>query len=217
MAKINRGPRLNGFGKKGKIERRKAVRRVRTTEIDPADAESLILAAAYARALGLPLNRAITLAFKANNCPYHTQVALGLFLKLACDWLRTKGVRAAFIWVIENPSHADEHVHLLIHVPKYLCRDFSRLQRRWIGKTKTYFGKGVVRTQAFDESVPEMSKRLRYLLKGTDGETRQMLGIDHPGNQGCVEGKRSGISQSLGPTARYRAGGVQGHAERPLK
>lgn len=204
-----------GYGKKGKVERRRAERLARSTEIPSAAAETMILSAAFARERGTRLNRFVTIPFKANLCPDRTLVALGRFLKLAGDWLRMKGVIPAYIWVIENPADADEHVHLLIHVPDDLRSDFARLQRGWIARTGTRVGKGVIHSKDIPDNADAITGLLRYMLKGADAETRKMFGIDHRGSQGVVEGKRCGVAQSIGRKARKRHGGVLGARERP--
>lgn len=210
--------RRGGLGKKGKVERLRAKNLARSTQISFGTAETIILSWAFARCQGWRLNRSISIAFKANLCPSRTVVALGRFLKLAGDWLRTKGVTPAYVWVIENPPDADEHAHIVIHLPAELRADFARLQRGWLVKTGTYFGAGVIKSenlQCFpDEPIKELGP-LRYLLKGCGQQTRAFFGIDHRGSQGVVEGKRCGVAQSIGCQARKRHSGVLGALERP--
>ena len=201
-------------GKFGRIERREASRLVTSTEITIAKAEALILAEAHADSTGRRLNRFVTIAFAANLCPMRTVEALGLYLKAASDWLNTQGVPLVCIWVIENPAHKDEHVHLLIHLPTELEKRFSELQRGWIARTGTRWGKGVVKSKCVYDSRKARAGIVRYMLKGCDAEAAKDFRVVRT-NEGAIEGKRCGFSQSLGATARWRESGVVGAFERP--
>lgn len=214
MSAVVRMPRGQKRGRFGRIERREASRLVESTEIAIAKAEPLILAEAHAASSGRQLNRFVTIAFAANNCPMRTVEALGLYLKAASDWLNCHGVPLACIWVIENPAHKDEHVHLLIHLPPDLTKRFSELQRGWIARTGTRWAKGVVKTKVVADTRKARAGVVRYMLKGCDAEVAGMLGIDRS-NEGPVKGKRCGFSESLGATARWRENGVVGASERP--
>ena len=207
-------PRGRKRGKFGRIERREASRLVTSTEITIAKAEPLILAEAHAASTGRQLNRFVTIAFAANLCPMRTVEALGLYLKAASDWLYTQGVPLVCIWVVENPPHKDEHVHLLIHLPTELEKRFSELQRGWIARTGTRWGKGVVKSKCVYDTCKARTGVVRYLLKGCDAEAAGLLGVNRS-DQGRVRGKRCGFSESLGPTARWRENGVVGASERP--
>ncbi|GJL87880.1 MAG: hypothetical protein DHS20C03_15890 [Minwuia thermotolerans] len=201
-------------GKFGRIKRREASRLVTSTEIAIAKAEPLILAEAHAASTGRRLNRFVTIAFAANLCPMRTIEALGLYLKAASDWLNTQGVPLVCIWVIENPAHKDEHVHLLIHLPTELEKRFSELQRGWIARTGTRWGKGVVKSKCVYDSREARAGIVRYMLKGCDAEAAKDFRVIRT-NEGAIEGKRCGFSESLGPTARWRENGVVGASERP--
>lgn len=207
-------PRGRKRGKFGRIERREASRLVESTEITIAKAESLILAEAHAASTGRRLNRFVTIMFAANLCPMRTSKALGLYLKAASDWLNTHGVPLVCVWVIENPAHKDEHAHLLIHLPAELEKRFSELQRGWITRTGTRWGKGVVKTEPVHDTSKARTGVARYLLKGCDAEAAGLFGVNRS-DQGPVRGKRCGFSESLGPTARWRENGVVGASERP--
>ena len=56
---------------------------------------------------------------------------------------------------------------------------------------------------------------MRYILKGTDEDTRLFLGCGEKRELGFVKGKRAGVSQALGKMARRRAGGFlpSGHRQ----
>lgn len=185
----------------------------RSFEITFAHAESLILAAAHATATGHCLNRFITITFKHPDERIRTQEALQKFIKLASDWLRYNDAPVAYIWVVENPVGVDEHVHILIHVPHNMAARFSRLTRKWIRRTGAEVYKGVARSEPI-VSFDGLMGLLRYLLKGCSPEAAAMFRIRlEP--QGWVTGKRCGMSQSLGATARARDNGVVAPHERP--
>lgn len=215
MADRSRTLPTRGRGKKGKVERRRAKRLIQSTEIAFARAEPIIHAAIHAKRTGRPLNRFVTIAFGDGLCPLRASEALGKFLKSAGDWLRWHDAPVAFVWTIEHPPGKSEHAHLLIHVPEVLKADFSRLQRGWITRTRTYWAKGVVHSEPVGETDAALVGVLRYMLKGGDAETRQALGIDYFGPQGRVDGKRCGMSNSLGASARARENGPLGPSERP--
>lgn len=216
MSAVVRMPRGRKRGRFGRIERREASRLVESTEIAIAKAEPLILAEAHAASTGRQLNRFVTIAFAANNCPMRTGEALSLYLKSASDWLGTHGVTLACVWVIENPPHKDEHVHLLIHLPPDLTKRFSELQRGWITRTGTRWAKGVVKTKVVADTRKARAGIVRYMLKGCDVETAGLLRINRS-NEGAIRGKRCGYAESLGATARHRNNGVLGASERPRK
>lgn len=209
--------RSKRFGKKAKIERRKAKRRAQTSELSFESVENLIIAAAHAHAIGLPLNRFVTINFAAGGCTKRTQEALGLFLKQASDWLKTKGACPAWVWVAESPPDATDHVHILMHVPEGLRDRFARLERRWVKRTGTTVRAKVIKCRHVVEDINVVKDPLRYMLKGCNAENREVFGIvtDRP-PQGTIEGKRCGFSQSLGPSARARSNGVLGSSERPV-
>lgn len=209
-------PRGRKRGRFGKIERREASRLVESTEIAIAKAEPLILAEAHAASTGRQLNRFVTIAFAASNCPMRTVEALGLYLKAVSDWLGTHGVTLACVWVIENPPHKDEHAHLLIHLPPDLTKRFSELQRGWIARTGTRWGKGVVKTKSVYDSRKARAGIVRYMLKGCDAEAAKDFRVIRT-NEGAIKGKRCGFSQSLGATSRWRENGVVGASERPVR
>lgn len=202
-------------GKKGKVERRRARRLVRSTEISLARAEPIVHAALHALRTERPLNRFITIGFEAGGCPVRTIEALGQFLKSGSDWLRWKGAPVAYVWVIENPPAIDEHAHVLIHVPDNLSAGFTRLQRGWLARTGTTCWRGIIHTEKVMPSHEALTGVLRYVLKGGDAETRKIFGIEDRGRQGHVEGKRCGMSGSLGASAREREIGFVGPSERP--
>lgn len=174
---------------------------------------NIIDAALYAEAVGSPLNRWITINWDRGKVE-RPLWATGRFLKLATDWLRSKGVSAGYVWVRESGAHKGNHVHIIMRVPDALATAFSSHQSGWLKACGARRSKGVVDTspvgRSYDEPVasyaPNLDNILSYMIKGADDEAHHRLRLDaarwEPG--GFVVGKRSGFSQNVGPAARFR-------------
>jgi hypothetical protein len=100
---------------------------------------NLIDAAAYANITEKPLNH--FLSIELQNAPVRPQTFLSRFLKLVGDWLATKDVEHAAIWVLENPPGSPLNAHILLHMPFGLVSAFKpKLEGR--GRRQDFIGRG---------------------------------------------------------------------------
>ena len=185
----------------------------RTTEaLSEASARNLIEATCFAVQSDLPFNRMVTIHWDAAGVADDLK-ATGLFLKLASDWVRRHGGKTAFIWVRENGPGKGRHVHILMHLPPDVAREFNRYQRRWLQTCGAQWRAKVLLSRPVGRSlrhaltggadyVANLSEALSYVLKGADHRAREMLGIERCEPGGRVVGKRCGVSQNIGPAAR---------------
>lgn len=180
-------------------------------------AENILDAAFHAIALGLPLNRFITIDWQLGGVKAQFHKATARFLKLAADWLRVQGCKTAHVWVREISSKSGEHVHLLIHVPSKLAKAFAYRQRGWLKRCGVVtYRKGVIRSKPVGRSyrhalvgvqggecyAGHLARVLGYMLKTAAPETRRRLGVRHAAPPVRMSGKRAGTSENLGREAR---------------
>jgi hypothetical protein len=188
----------------------------RTTEaLSEASARNLIEATCFAVHVDLPFNRMVTIHWDAARVADDLE-ATGLFLKLASDWLRRHGGKTAFVWVRENGPGKGRHVHILMHLPPDLAREFNRHQRRWLQSCGAEWRAKVLLSRPVGRSLRQalsggadyegnLSEALQYVLKGVDHRARETLGIERSEPGGQVVGKRCGVSMNIGRETRRKA------------
>jgi hypothetical protein len=182
----------------------------------------LIAAAHRAVAIGLPLNRWITIHFsKMGLTDADGAAATGAYLKLLSDHIRAKGGRTAWAYARENDVRGKKkgsHVHILAHVPSGI--DLGRMHKRWcrrIGR-RPYRG-GMIHTERVagaanawrtspDHYWVNLWTVLGYALKGVNEQTARALGLEQWNKGGTITGKRCGRSQNLRPAASDRLMGA---------
>jgi hypothetical protein len=191
-----------------------------TSALSLAMASGLSEATAFARVIGLGLNRFVTIHWESGRVT-DDLAATARWLKLTGDWIRSRGGQVAFIWVRETGPDKGAHVHILMHVPPDLADGFDRRQRGWqqacgalwkakvrysrpIGRNLLHYSSGWIDGQAYEVNLAET---LDYVLKGADDAAHQSLGIRRKEPGGEVVGKRCGVSQNIGPEARRRSSG----------
>ena len=190
--------------------RNKASRR--TIALSDADARKVLDASNHAELIGVPFNVFKTIHWERAGVS-DDLAATGAFLKHAGDWTRLRGGRLAWVWTRETGPGKGDHVHILLHLDPDLARDFSRRQRGWLKACGARWRKGVVLSRTIGRSLQHaltggedyrvnLVEALDYILKGADRDARERLGIKRAEPGGVVIGKRSGISQNLGPAAR---------------
>lgn len=178
---------------------------------------NLLLALQFAIALGLAPNRFQTINLQqGGRSGKAAAAALQLMLKTQRDWVRSRGGDFAAIWVREIGPVVGEHVHLLLHVPAPLQREFMLKMRHWRRIVGPHRAKGLIKTLKIWQLHRGGSVRfdgdqnlraiLNYMLKGHDQSSQ--LQNPHLKRKDCgtVEGKRCGCTQNLGPAARLRYG-----------
>ncbi len=198
-------------------------RRDRTSEIVTlAQARDVLEASDRAQAMGKPFNRFTTISLSLLGIPDSLATrAIGRFVKLASDWLATKGEKLLWVWVREIGRKYGSHVHLLFHLPPELAGAFNKLQPGWIrvssqirAGARARLGrleKGSVFTLRIGGSLgayqtkPEafasdLRNVLSYVLKGAAPDTILALGLVQPHKpQGVIMGKRVGWWQDRQP------------------
>jgi hypothetical protein len=139
------------------------------------------------------------------------------FSKLSMDWLRTKGVASAYIWIRENP-HQSDNLHLTIHVPSELSKAYAGMQRKWLKLAGARYRKNGMYSQVVgirpgdkireltpDEYLEHLERWLGYCLKGAHPDVCDELQIAHD-PQGGLWGRRVGLSQNISRKAREEDG-----------
>ncbi len=184
-----------------------------------------INALAFSEQQRLPLTAQATISWECIRGfdPSSLLKCQGSTLRELGRWLRRRGIRPAFIWCIENGRRLGLHTHISIHIPfsvfPFLQAKLERFipgfeQNRRILEIAQDQGE---QRPKYMWTATQRAGTCRYMLKGmdhratleVDGVTRNLgdlLGIEHRGVQGTVLFKRLGVSHSLGPVARRRAG-----------
>ncbi len=180
---------------------------------------NLIAAARHAEAIGLPLNRMITIHWEAAGVPLSDMAkATGRFTDLLAKALRRRGSRTSFLWVHENGDGKGGHCHLLAHVPAALVRHVAGLQKAWLRRiTGRPYRARVVHSRpiggrlGLERDNPELhainlEAALAYLLKGAGEDAGEQFALHRLEPGGRVIGKRCGTSQNIGRKARNSEG-----------
>jgi hypothetical protein len=184
--------------------------------------EDLICAAYVAYQIGQPLNRFITILWERGGIdPRDNAAVTGHFIKLAKDWARRHGYKMCWAWVQEHGEINGAHIHILLHVPCALAKQFSPMPLRWIKQILPgAYVAGVCQSQkigtaAMPETAPiaykaELMAKVHYMLKCAPAALESDLAMagwrtpysKHWGQRCIVYGKRLGIWQG------WRAGAV---------
>lgn len=186
-------------------------------ELKAATVANLRAAAHFAPKAGVPFNLFKTIHWQKAGVS-DPLAATGRFLKLASDWIRSKGGTSAYVWVREAGDEKGEHVHILLHVPPALAPGLARRQRGWLQACGAEWRRGVIYTERIGQSLRhatagEVSGKdylahlkavVGYVLKGGEPVALEALGLERVETTGAVVGKRAGVSQNLGPAARRR-------------
>lgn len=195
-------------------------------------ARSIMEAAQFAAAIGLPFNRHVTIHWERAGVPDNrAAAATARFLKLASDWLAKRNSKPdkqraengqgrlsfAWAWVRENDAGGDcskgSHVHILLHVPLGAIWTAWRL-RRWLERVSGQpYRKGVIRTARIGGSARaaatasvnyliNLDAVVRYVLKGASAKVARSIGLERWNAGGRIIGKRTAFSQNIGPAAQ---------------
>jgi len=192
-----------------------------SSQIGPKGAQTLYYATVeQANRIGLPLNVFVTVNFACTTIS--PEAAVPAFQKLLhnhyAKWIsrprKNAGTKAppTYAYVFEN-CRDDEvfdqigpgldhnvHVHALFHVPPGRFHDFSQLMVQWLDAVAD----DICAANAVKIAHNIFATGLReYMLKGQSARTVGRYSKSHK-PQGLIIGKRSGVSQNLGPTARIR-------------
>lgn len=188
----------------------------RSTGLRLREVENILAAADNTARKHRALNRFTTIHFEAATVPDPVW-AIGRLIKLAGDWLRTKGAALSYIWVREAGEGKGDHVHILWHVPPNLIRDFAKRERGWrrlmgakprkgafkskpVGLSYCHGSYGIQYGQHYSEALAGV---LSYIIKGAEPKVAEALGLAL--RQPCeLWGKRYGMSENINRSARYR-------------
>jgi len=190
----------------------------RTLTIPTDGALNVHAAAWFAREIGLALNRHTTIHWERAGVADPLGATLR-FLELASAWVRSRGEAFACVWVRETGPGKGEHVHILMRVPPVLADDFKRRQRGWLKACGAAWRAGVVRSERIGYSLrhadqggyagetyaANLREVLDYVLKGAGRVARERLGLRRCEPGGVITGKRCGVSQNIGSSARMNA------------
>ncbi|MEE4537528.1 MAG: hypothetical protein V2J51_03425 [Erythrobacter sp.] len=142
-------------------------------------------------ALGLPMNRFITLAWgKAGIDADKAVWATGEFIDKAREWMRGHGYPVTpWVWVQERGPKLGQHAHILLHVPPGLDDLFRPMPCRW-GKSFTggKYQKGHVDAPKLDAAKSahinplaykaQLLGKLHYMLKCAPAELEAPLEME---------------------------------------
>lgn len=183
-------------------------------------AQNVIDAAYYAVRIGLPLNRHVTVHLeKSGVAAGDGAKAVGAYLKLHRQFLRSRGFPFAYVWVREDDDgdgSKGAHAHILMHVPPDAAPAVTRQQRRWLvriagrpcqrGALHTSRIGGRVRTATTSPHIywPNLDQVLAYVLKGVTANAALVLGLRRHSEGGRIAGKRCSCSENLAAAARAR-------------
>lgn len=175
--------------------------------IKPETALRIVEAVQRASAIGLPINRHLTIHWEMSGIKDDRAAwATGRYVKLMADWVRKRGGDFAYVWVREDGDVKGSHVHILFHLP--LDLNLNGSTKRWLkrvtdipptgmGKTKVVAGSAAA---AFSDStyyIMNLAQLTAYVLKGVGRDFAEALDIDRHDEGGRITGKRVGISQNL--------------------
>ncbi len=210
VAHLDANHTLNGWGGK-----RNSSARV-SEALSLATANAIIDGAYHAIKIGLPLNRFVTIHLeRAGLTDADAVQAVGKIMKLAKDWMQTKGQVIAHAWVRENDTgdgSKGSHVHILCHCPDTL--PIGRMWRRWLCKvTGQPYRRKVIKSKRIGGTVntyatmplvylQNLDGVLAYACKGVTPADAATLGLSKQEAGGWIIAKRAGWSQNIGAKSR---------------
>lgn len=235
-----RSPADTGARREQQAPNMQRARRTRSSHVGKlhlrlAQAEEMATALGFSEKQGFRLTRAIDLHFNQGDLDLDVsrpQTALQRFLKLAREWIESRGGQTAYLWVIENrrfggsPISGEQveretekgvHAHILIHVPPALVKRFCELQRGWLkaagmagNNRRTIKGKQLPTADAVKGKFLYMLKDLRprdlavFTVQRPDGSKWVQLDNRFKSSDLPVYGQKAGTSRNIGKAARDR-------------
>lgn len=164
--------------------------------------ENIVQAAAFARSIGFPLRHNLTVRWLSNNWDYHETL-----MRKIGDWLSHNAAGTYYVWTKEAKGGA--HSHILLHLPADKAGKFRKLVMVWLKGfyRRASLPKGTVhcrQPKTFGNEDEAIRKRVAYILKGGGEGVCRFLNVNKR-DRGIVDGKRAGVSQALGKSARKAA------------
>ncbi|MCZ6495972.1 MAG: hypothetical protein O6924_07310 [Alphaproteobacteria bacterium] len=188
---------------------------IRSTKITFKAAENISQAVGYAAEIGFPLQYNLTIDWPDDSKHYHDQI-----LRELAKWQRYNMGKAVFVWCREAKN--GPHSHILLSCPPKMKPRLDKLVVKWLKRilncrslpTRAKWFRSIHKT---GDPAEHIDKRVKYILKGADADTRLHFGIDKE-ELTYIRGKRTGMSQALNVSARRRAGAaVPSGLRRPTK
>ncbi|WP_146184185.1 MULTISPECIES: hypothetical protein [unclassified Caulobacter] len=180
-----------------------------------AQVANLLDAIGHAKVLGLPLNRMVTVHWKAAGVPLHGMAnATGRFTDLLSKCIARHGHRTAWVWVHENGDFKGWHCHLLAHVPPLAVPKATKLQKRWLRSiTGRPYSATVIHSRPIggrlgvEASLPavhafNLEVVASYVLKGAHPSALELFALKRSAPGGLIIGKRCSTSANIGAAAR---------------
>lgn len=173
-------------------------------------AERIIDAAEFATWVGIPLNTTVTIHWALAGGPGkgNWSARQARLFEHIRHWLNRRGGEWAAVWTIEaGEKGKDVHVHFAMHLPSEIEENelrsylLSQLQAEVnnvleVRPVQYWDGDGWIKGG--------LKGWLRYMLKGLDPKHYDTFSISkkHHNTQGNVFGKRCGMTQNIGLSAR---------------
>jgi hypothetical protein len=172
----------------------------------------MLEAAAFAERIGLAFNRHWTVHYEMAGIAEREGAAfVGRLLSVVRKHVRRKGSELAALWSRENGDNKGGHVHILLHTPA----DFTlkNCTRAWIKAAGGRPVRRVTKVRTIGRALTggqssaalhhaNLDAVLAYLVKAASDETGRALGLPRYGEDGLIIGKRCGMTQNIGPSAR---------------
>ena len=186
-------------------------KRTRATKyISMRRASNIMEAVAFAKSIGLPLVAHLTIHWSLTDIGDDPDGKLFAKVREGLDkWLNRQGIEFAAAWARERQCRGQsdvEHCHLLFHLPVAYHGGAKMLQvKTAISRLVELHGGGIFHENAIDvrtHSDPDG----KYLIKGGGSKVwkRFRLRKDHRRLQGVIHGKRCGVTENIGESARRR-------------
>lgn len=187
----------------------------RSTGLRLREVENILAAADNTAREQRGLNRFTTIHFEAAKVSDPVR-AIGQLMKLAGDWLRTKGAVLAYVWVRESGEGKGEHVHILWHIRPDLIGEFAKRERGWRKRLGAKRARGAFKSKPVGLGYRHGAHQIQYglnyrtalagvlsyIVKGAEPKAVEALGLTRSEPGGELWGKRSGTSENIGRSAR---------------
>jgi hypothetical protein len=172
----------------------------------------MIEAANFAERIGLAFNRHWTVHYEMAGIAEHDGAAfVGRLLSLVRKHVRRAGGELAALWARENGDGKGGHVHILLHLPSSMT--LHNRTRRWIkaaggnpvrrvSRVRTIGGSARNAHPGSENYRGNADAVLAYLVKGASDDAGKTLNLPRSSEGGPIIGKRCGMTQNIGPSAR---------------
>lgn len=185
--------------------------------LSAAHVTNLIAAVSHANAIGLPLNRMITIHWERAGISLEAiPGATGRFIDMMAKAMSRHGSKTAWAFVHENGDRKGGHCHLLAHVASAMVPIVTGMQKRWLRRiadrpyrARVILSRPIGGRLGLETSNPNLyaenlAEVLAYTIKGADPDAARKFELLRLKPGGRVIGKRCGTSQNIGRKARMQ-------------